>query len=270
MRALFAGGSLAAIAVVLVAMIGSASSAAQGGAGGELRPDLVTQPFGHDLVLKTGPEHARLRLGNTIANRGAGPLEIFPQEGTENCDPSSQGSDRFAYQRIFEDDDSGGGDGVFRRKQDTGSASVQAGCMAYHPAHNHWHFDDFSQYRLRRQANGRVVAESTKVSFCVVDTFPTFSDLPGSPNDGYYPSGGSTCDAEAIEGISIGWSDTYGSSLPGQALDVTGIPKGRYCLISMADPSDRLVETDDSNNERHRLLSLNVATGRLARVPGDC
>jgi hypothetical protein len=270
-KAFAAAGFLAALLALGVALTAGAGSSAQAGPVGDLKPDLVTLGFGEDLVLQTGRERTRLRLGNTIANRGPGPLEIFPEQGTDNCDPASEGTDRFAYQRVFDDADPN--DGIFRRAEDTGFQRREAGCMAFHPAHDHWHFDDFSHYKLKRQATDEAVANSTKVSFCVIDTSRPFSGLAGSPEGTFYPqnpAGSSGCDAAATEGISVGWADTYSSYLPGQALDVTRIPKGRYCLISKADPSNLLLEADEANNDRRRLLSLNVATGRLARLPGGC
>lgn len=267
MKAVAAAGSLAALLALGVALTAGTGSSAQAGPLGDLKPDLVTLGFGDDLVLQTGSKRTRLRLGNTIANRGPGPLEIFPQEESVNCDPGSEGTDRFAYQRVFEDADA---NGVFGRQVDEDFTRREAGCMAFHPAHDHWHFDDFSRYKLRRQTTSAIVADSTKVSFCVIDGLHPFSELPGSPSDSYYPTGDNGCDAEATEGLSVGWADLYGSWLPGQALDVTGLRKGRYCLISEADPSNLLLEADEANNDRRRLLSLNVATGRLARLPGGC
>lgn len=257
---------MASLIALAAALTAGAGASAQGDVGDQLRPDLVTQPFGGDLELKSRPGRDTLRLGNTIANRGSGPLEISPEQGDQDCD-SSEGEDRYAYQRVFSDSD---GNGMFDRDLDTAAQRREAGCMAYHPAHNHWHFDDFSRYLLKRQSTGAIVADSTKVSFCVIDTSRPFESLAGSPDANYYPRGGSGCDENATEGISVGWADTYGSSLPGQALDVTGLPKGRYCLVSTADPSDRLLETDEDNNRHRRLLSLNVKTGRLAGLPGGC
>lgn len=266
LRATAAGGALASLIALTAALTAGAGASADGGTEAPLPPDLVTQPLGGDLKLTTDAPRDKLRLGNTIANHGTGPLEIFPQQGAEDCD-SSAGEDRYAYQRVFGDSD---GDGVFNRGPDREASRLEAGCMAYHPAHEHWHFDDFSRYLLRRQATGAIVADSTKVSFCVIDTSRPFAGLAGSPSENYYPRGGNGCDERATEGISVGWADTYGSTLPGQALDVTGLPRGRYCLVSTADPSNRLLETEEGNNRRRKLLSLNVKTGRLAGLPGGC
>ena len=37
---------------------------------------------------------------------------------------------------------------------------------------------------------------------------------------------------------------------------MTGLPNGRYCLTSTADPKDRIDEADETNNMRTRLLRL--------------
>jgi hypothetical protein len=264
LRAAAAAAALTGLGVLVVALTAGLGGSAHAGVTDELLPDLVTRPFS-DVHLDPGRRDF-LRLGNTIANGGSGPLEIFPEEGTSDCD-GEEGEDRFAYQRVFHDTVA---DGVFDRSEDVDQHRLESGCMAFHPQHEHWHFGDFSRYRLKHQATGEIAADSTKVSFCVLDTSRPFPTLPGSPNADYYPQPGSVCDADATEGISVGWADTYGSSLKGQALDVTGLPKGRYCLISVADPSNRLLETDETNNARRSLLFLNPRTGKLVRLPDSC
>jgi hypothetical protein len=99
-----------------------------------------------------------------------------------------------------------------------------------------------------------VVARATKVSFCIVDNGRAFL-LPGSPEFQYYD----VCEEPtAVTGLSIGWADTYGAGLPGQHLDVSGLPDGEYCLISKADPSDRLRELRNRNNSHRSRFYMDV------------
>ena len=126
---------------------------------------------------------------------------------------------------------------MFNRAQDTDSAKRLFGCERFHPPHDHWHLLDFSRYKLVRQRTGRTVVRSTKIGFCVIDTDRRFASLPGSPAAPYYPAGSADCDRDSIDGLSVGWTDTYAYSLPGQQLNVTGLRRGRYCLVSKADPS---------------------------------
>ena len=62
-----------------------------------------------------------------------------------------------------------------------------------------------------------------------------------------------------MTGLSIGWADYYGSTLPGQELDIRGLPDGRYCLRNEADPADRL---DESDERQQRPLDPGAHQGR--------
>ena len=49
-------------------------------------------------------------------------------------------------------------------------------------------------------------------------------------------------------GISVGWADIYDTSVPGQYIDVTGLPPGQYTLEIEVNPERTLVESNYSNN----------------------
>jgi hypothetical protein len=236
-----------------------------------LLPDLRTL-LPTDLEMRSddpyNPGATELRLSNTIANEGAGPLEIFPGEASENCDGDGDpDNDRTAYQRVFRDTS---GDGVFERSRDTDSAVRVAGCMRFHVEHNHWHFDNFSKYVLRRESDGTIARRSTKVSFCVIDGVQLFHKLPGSPKHDFYPGGGQGCTQTSTDGLSVGWADVYGSVLEGQDVDITGLPSGKYCLISTADPVNRLRETNDSNNAFGERVRLDFDAQKATGLSGAC
>jgi hypothetical protein len=236
-----------------------------------LLPDLHTL-LPSDLEMRSddpfNPGATELRLSNTIANIGAGPLEIFPSSASDNCDgDGNPDNDRTAYQRIFRDTSR---DGIFERSQDIDATVRVAGCMVFHPEHNHWHFMNFSKYVLRRESDGSIAARSTKVSFCVVDGARFFPKLPGSPDRGHYPGGGQGCTQTAVEGLSIGWADMYTSALPGQDIDITGLSTGRYCLTSTADPVNRLREANDSNNTYREPVRLDFGAESAKELPGPC
>jgi len=44
-------------------------------------------------------------------------------------------------------------------------------------------------------------------------------------------------------GISRGWGDVYTWDLPGQFIDITGVPDGVYDVVSIANPSCLLAES---------------------------
>jgi hypothetical protein len=185
-----------------------------------------------------------------------------------DCDgDGNPANDRDTYQRIFLDSNA---DNVFDREQDLESHDRLFGCERYHPAHDHWHLLDFSRYKLVRERTGRTVVRSNKIGFCVVDTDHRFASLPGSPLEAYYPAGSEDCDRDSVDGISVGWADSYGYFLPGQQLNVTGLRRGRYCLVSTADPHNLLRESDDSNNAHRASIALHPAKQTVERLPGHC
>ena len=49
-------------------------------------------------------------------------------------------------------------------------------------------------------------------------------------------------------GLSPGWNDTYTMTLPGQSIDVTNVPSGRYRLFTDIDPQGRFREASRRNN----------------------
>ena len=258
---------LAAPVAIAAAILVPAVAAPGAGAGTNARllPDLVTMRISHDdLVLEAG----KLRLSNEIANRGRGPLEIYPSASSNNCDGDGNPSnDRDVSQRIFLDSN---GDGVFQRSQDTESEHHRFGCEQYHPIHHHWHVLDFSRYSLVREKTGHTVARSTKVGFCIIDTDHRFGGLPGSPAPEYYPAGSGDCSAGSIDGLSVGWADEYYYGLPGQQLDITGLKGGRYCLVSKGDPDNLLRESNNSNNVRRTRIALHPAKHTVKRLSGRC
>ena len=244
-----------AAAVALAALV--ASGIAHAAPGDRLLPDLVTEPF-DEAYIEGEPGNKVLRFSNTVGNRGVGPLEVLSKaEDTGVCpDPG----DRPAYQRVYVDSADPDSAGFFLRGSDTDFRRRLAGCVEFHPDHLHWHFEQFTRYALRSEATGDTVANSTKVSFCIVDNGHRFPELPGSPQFQYYDQ----CeDPDEITGLSVGWADTYGAGLAGQHLDVTGLPDGDYCLISRADPANRLRELDDSNNRRKARYYLDVGRGHV-------
>jgi hypothetical protein len=86
------------------------------------------------------------------------------------------------------------------------------------------------------------------VSVCAVDSKRRLPTAAGSPRRRYYGSGPRRCRRDSIGGISIGWGDIYGARVSGQELDVTTLRDGVYCLVSRADPENRLVESNERNN----------------------
>jgi Lysyl oxidase len=247
------------LAGVLGALGVASAFAAPRRAPAELMPDLVTLPFDGISIHQEGARTV-LRFGNTIGNQGLGVLELRPRRRDCNGDGDFT-NDRLAIERIYEDTNASG---AFERGTDLIGRTVEVGCMVFHPAHHHWHLQRFARYELRSIATGDTVVASPKVSFCVRDSLVAFADLPGFSVFAYYGE----CKRNSITGLSVGWADWYGAFLPGQDLDVTGLPNGRYCLTSTADPQDGIDEADETNNVRSRLLRL--ADGTVEDLGVSC
>jgi hypothetical protein len=237
-------------ALVLVAAAFGAPTAPAGHApGGDLLPDLTPRRPVALGVQVTVSGRRFLRFGSSVRNGHTGPLELRPR--AEDCNGNGDWrDDRTAYQRIYRDDD---GDGVFSRAWERRAWLRWAGCMVFHRSHDHWHFESFTEYSLQGYnpdgSLGEVVATSGKVSFCIVDSMRTTPVLRGSPRARYY-AGTRSCRPNGIWGISVGWADYYGPHVPGQALEVTTLPAGFYCLVIVADPENRLAEVSEMNNTR--------------------
>jgi hypothetical protein len=232
----------------------AASAPASAGDHPSLLPDVVIRPI-TEIRIQKRVGVKLLRFATFIGNGGAGVVELKPDSpatsADNDCDDDGDPlNDRKAFQRVFRDAD---GNGSFTRGVDTVFDARFAGCSVFHPAHDHWHFEEFARYRLVKPKTQAVVAASEKVSFCVRDSTRFDATLPGSPP---WPGHYGNCTQDSVTGLSIGWADYYGSDLPGQELDVRGLPDGRYCLRNEADPGDRIEESDEANNGRSTLLRI--------------
>jgi hypothetical protein len=266
--AVAAGAASVASAAAVVAL----SPRAEAGGAAGLRPDLVTLSLQQEDVIITAEGGRRyLRLSTEIANHGVGPLEVFPSPESTDCDGDGNPlNDRDASQRTFADTD---GDGGYTAGVDGVQTERLFGCMRYHAIHNHWHVLDFARYELRREPDGHLAAKRRKVGFCVGDNriaFPGAPHLPPDPTYPFGPPGSVGCNESATQGLSVGWADLYLFYVPGQELDVTGLKPGRFCLISRADPRDLIDESNEHNNVRRTLLTLEPRQLAAARLPGKC
>jgi hypothetical protein len=239
-----------------------------------LAPDLVTLPMTQES-LAIGLEGPRtlLRITNEIANSGSGPLEVVPGPVSSGCDGDADpANDRDANQRIYDDADGSGG---YEPGVDPLGLERRFGCMRFHPAHDHWHVLDFARYDLRREPSGKRAVRKRKVGFCLAD-FRRVFEGPSSPLDPVYPiepagqPAQRGCQAFETQGLSSGWADVYLLDLPGQELNITRLPRGRYCLISTADPRGLISERDESNNSTELRIQLRPKA-RIARaLPRPC
>lgn len=99
-------------------------------------------------------------------------------------------------------------------------------------------------------APGGSARMGSKTTFCVMDT-TKIAGLPGAPTQAFYSSCG-----RDLQGMSVGWGDTYGAHLAGQELDFSGNADGIYQLKIEIDPKKLLIESNKNDNTSCVLLSI--------------
>lgn len=201
-------------------------------------PDIVVRQsdlYDHVVDLAMEPGRVHLRLSNGTANIGEGKLHLY------GVLPANGDGTQDVMQRVF------GDNGTFEDRL--------AGKFLFHDGHNHIHFVDWGAYRIRQilpgDGVGAIVAEGNKTSFCIIDLGVHDSSLPN-----YNPSGEFHSCSSTVQGLSVGWIDIYSKYLPGQSIDITGVPAGQYWLESEVDPLDHVLESDETNNATRIKVTL--------------
>ena len=201
--------------------------------GDELRPNLVPLPASNVGISVEGGQRL-LSFSTTTKNVGTGAVEL---RGGQVA-----GDKQHVFQRVFLE---GGG-----------HTDYTAGDFVYHPEHAHIHFEGYATYELQPEnAPGASQRTGQKTTFCVMDTTRIDTKLPGAPKTARY----TLCDTQ-VQGMSVGWGDTYGYRLAGQSIDVTGLPDGTYRLRIIVDPNTRLIESNDADNISEVRVQLSGTT----------
>jgi hypothetical protein len=208
-----------------------------------------------------------LRFSNTVWNAGPGPLDLRGR-----IDPDTQRGP--AYQRVF---DTEGGHVDYPIGSD----------FYYHPAHHHFHLDDWGRYELWKRADydawiagGRTSAGTPllghKISSCALDD-EFVAGVPGAPAYGEFQFSGCSTDAngDLAEGLAPGWGDTYDYTRYDQWIDIGSnpLPDGDYVLRSVMDPLNKIYESADrsgsaqeSQQDNEATTPLTVRDGKLVDV----
>jgi hypothetical protein len=218
------------IALVVGGLVLPGSPAAADNADQPHLPDIRTRKPS-ELFIQNSGGVKELRFTNTIWNKGSGPLELR----AENDDVAGT---TVAYQRIWSHN----------------AVNIEylydeneVGTFTFHPAHNHWHFEGFAMYQLRKinpsGGVGKVLRQSDKISFCIIPTTNVPDNLFHTDWGGPY-----SCGETSMQGLPVGWGDEYYWGLAGQFVPINGIANGKYWLRSMADWEHRLQEEDEGNN----------------------
>jgi hypothetical protein len=207
-------------------------------------PDLVMrQPYGlyTDRLTKAG--HTVLRAGNVIDSIGTGPAEL---RGYRRIGPRFM----LARQRIL--------------RRDGRRIGVETGARLQfkfaHQSRYWWKFYNAARFELWRvDGDGertRLVRTGPKVAYCLRDLTHTRPLLRRSPRRPVYPACSTNPQAQRVTlGTSIGWADIYPPAYPEQWIDVTGL-RGCFAYVHIADPYNRIYESDEDNNEAQVVLRL--------------
>lgn len=207
----------------------------------DLLPDLLPLPA-RDLRLERVDGKVLLRFSTTYYNQGRGPVEL-------RADPKTAGIradiERTVLQRIY--------------TKDGGYREVEVGTFLWHQEHLHYHFTDFITYDLESldspnhpDLSGKLI----KSTYCLRDVsrvHVTVASTTEIPKDAGYK----ICGKE-LQGVSVGWGDTYYHDYPGQSLDITELSSGRYKMTFVANPDIRLEEVRYDNNISETVFKLDM------------
>lgn len=219
-------------------------------------PDMVPLPsFGirtsHTRATSTRPASDHLNFAANVWIGGSSQLDV--QGFRSNGSPVMK-----AYQYFWQDG------------QIIGRA--RAGTMGFDgkPGHNHWHFQQFAQYRLLN-ADRSLAVRSHKVGFCIAPTDAINLVLPNAVWQPPFLGFGGCGQQSALwvqEALPLGWGDTYLQNRAGQSFTITNLPNGTYYIEVIANPEHLLFETTTSNDVSFRKVVLGGTRGhRTVRVP---
>ncbi|SES34491.1 Lysyl oxidase [Streptomyces sp. yr375] len=221
------------------------------------KPDLRSLPA-WDIAVTDGedgdvPGKDYLAFSANVWNAGPAPLVVdgFRKPGAELMD---------SYQYFYD-----------AKGKQVGYAP--AGTMEWDPrvGHEHWHFTDFASYRLLA-ADQHQIVKSGKEAFCLANTDAidyTVKNANWHPNNTDLSTAcGQQNSISVREVLDVGSGDTYTQYRPGQSFDITGLPNGTYYIQVVANPANRLQETNTKNNVSLRKVVLGGTEGaRTVSVP---
>lgn len=204
----------------------------------ELLPDLLPLPP-RDLRVTVEGGTPLLRFSTTYYNKGRGPVELRFDDESTNLQVDI---DRQVMQRIY--------------LKDGGYRDVAVGTFLWHQEHLHYHFSDFIEYDLEvvdAPPRGDISGSLVKSTFCVRDVSRVTLENPNISEEAVYD----IC-AKRLQGVSVGWGDTYYYDYPGQALDISDLASGTYRLSFHANPAGRIEEIHYDNNTSSTLFRLDM------------
>jgi hypothetical protein len=123
------------------------------------------------------------------------------------------------------------------------------GLFTWHEPHGHYHYP-MAQYGLYAVGPGgsvgAPVALSGKVGFCIADSDSIDPTLAHAGAFAYLPE--NCIYPRSSVGISVGWSDRYDFTEPGQSINITAVPDGMYWFRHTIDPNNFLTVKERTHN----------------------
>ncbi len=205
-----------------------------------------------------------LTLSNATPNIGWGPMEIHGSNScwcdTVNvaCSTSICPDGSYPKQKLKQT--------IYHKNNGviTSRDTLTTGMMSYHPTHGHIHVDNWAEFTLRTATSNPdattwpIVAAGTKMSFCLINLgdctsdygycrdgnggpIMTMADIPNSPF-------GMVSGCGNDQGIYVGNLDIYSQGMAGMSIDLTGVCNGNYYVVSITDPDNDFIESDETNN----------------------
>ncbi len=135
--------------------------------------------------------------------------------------------------------------------------------------HEHWHFFTAARYEL--EVPGAPTRVSSKIGFCLFDSFDTNGVAAWFPPDRAWCYAPGAHPGFVRMGLSPGAADRYASQREFQYVDITGLAPGSYLLRGVANPDGHVLESDGVADEHTetRLIPGVTADGASATTgPG--
>jgi hypothetical protein len=237
----------------------------------DLLPDMTASAL--NILQGHTETPGKLEISNATPNIGYGPMEIYGKDSCfcngvpSPCNvacPNGEDLQHLVRQRIY------------RKRPGTDTLDYydrDAGAMTFHPQHGHLHVDNWGSFTLRTATNDPdarnwpIVGTSVKQSYCLVN-LGSCSGRPGEcvdnngntlltvPNNGF----GFVTGCGLKQGIYPGLLDIYSQSL-NEPIILDNICNGTYYLVSITDPENKFLESDENNNWVAVPITLTMQTG---------
>ena len=208
-----------------------------------------------------------LRLTNRIANKGRGPLEIYPSAKSHGCDGDADpDNDRDASSASSS---TPAGTGSSSATPTPTSEHFTFGCDRYDPHAHHWDVFNLARYQLRRRHSGRTVARDLEGRVLHGGQRPGLPLAAGRAGRALLPAGRLRRELDAGRLGGLGGRVLLRAARPGPRTS----PGSRPAATASCPRPTRanlLREANNSNNRRRTRIELRPAKHVVKTLPGPC